>query len=58
MTEEWPAKETNTHQDHVIAHVIGAPLSVVIGGLGSLVSAAVAAIKAKSLLNYEGSDNT
>ena len=24
MTEEWLAKETNTHQDHVIAHVIGA----------------------------------
>jgi MFS family permease len=42
----------------VVASLIGAPLSVVIGGLGSLVSAAVAAIKAKSLLNYEGSDNT
>jgi hypothetical protein len=24
MTENWEAKETNTHQDHVIAHVIGA----------------------------------
>lgn len=24
MIEEWIAKETNTHQDHVIAHVIGA----------------------------------
>ena len=24
MTEEWLPKETNTHQDHVIAHVIGA----------------------------------
>ena len=24
MIEEWTAKETNTHQDHVIAHVIGA----------------------------------
>ncbi len=24
MIEEWLAKETNTHQDHVIAHVIGA----------------------------------
>src|SRR6185436_14679604 len=24
MTEEWLATETNTHQDHVIAHVIGA----------------------------------
>jgi hypothetical protein len=24
MIEDWTAKETNTHQDHVIAHVIGA----------------------------------
>lgn len=24
MTQDWAAKETNTHQDHVIAHVIGA----------------------------------
>ena len=24
MTEDWIAAETNTHQDHVIAHVIGA----------------------------------
>ena len=24
MIEEWMANETNTHQDHVIAHVIGA----------------------------------
>ncbi len=24
MTEDWTPKETNTHQDHVIAHVIGA----------------------------------
>ena len=24
MTEEWLPQETNTHQDHVIAHVIGA----------------------------------
>jgi len=24
MIEEWVATETNTHQDHVIAHVIGA----------------------------------
>jgi hypothetical protein len=24
MSEEWTAVETNTHQDHVIAHVIGA----------------------------------
>ena len=24
MTEEWLPQETNTHQDHVIAHVVGA----------------------------------
>lgn len=42
----------------VVASLIGAPLSVVIGGIGSLLSAGTAAIKAKSLLNYEGSDNT
>jgi hypothetical protein len=24
MTENWEAQETNTHQDHVIAHLIGA----------------------------------
>lgn len=36
-----------------VAAVIGAPLSVVIGGLGSLLSALVAAFKAKSLLKYE-----
>jgi hypothetical protein len=24
MMDEWTPKETNTHQDHVIAHVIGA----------------------------------
>jgi hypothetical protein len=24
MIEEWTAIETNTHQDHVIAHVVGA----------------------------------
>jgi MFS family permease len=42
----------------LVASLIGAPLSVVIGGFGSLLSAGVAAIKAKSLLNYEGSDST
>jgi len=42
----------------VVASLIGAPLSVVIGGIGSLLSAGIAAIKAKSLLNYEGTDNT
>jgi MFS family permease len=40
----------------VVASLIGAPLSVVIGGVGSVLSAGVAAIRAKSLLNYEGSD--
>src|ERR1700730_2456753 len=24
MTDHWQAKETSTHQDHVIAHVLGA----------------------------------
>jgi MFS family permease len=40
----------------VVASLIGAPLSVVIGGLGSLFSAGVAVAKAKALLNYESSD--
>ena len=26
MTDEWLLQETNTHQDHVIAHVIGATI--------------------------------
>ena len=38
----------------VVASVIGAPLSVVIGGLGSLITACVAAVKSKSLMEYEG----
>ena len=37
-----------------VAALIGAPLSVVTGGLGSLVAAGIALLKAKSLLNYEG----
>ncbi len=40
----------------VVAALIGAPVSVVIGGLGSLLSAAVAAAKAKALRKYESSD--
>ncbi|MEP6742394.1 MAG: MFS transporter [bacterium] len=40
----------------VVASLIGAPLSVMIGGVGSLLSAVIAVLKAKSLLNYEGSD--
>jgi MFS family permease len=37
----------------LLAAAIGAPLSVVIGGLGSLGSAAVAAVKSKSLMDFE-----
>lgn len=37
----------------VVAGFIGAPLSVVIGGLGSLISAAIAAVKSKSLMEFE-----
>ena len=36
-----------------LAALIGAPLSVVTGGLGSLVCAAVAAVKSKSLIEFE-----
>jgi len=37
----------------VLAGFIGAPLSVVIGGLGSLIAAAIAAVKSKSLMTFE-----
>lgn len=37
----------------LLAAVIGAPLSVVIGGLGSIASSAVAALKSKSLMDFE-----
>ena len=37
----------------VVAAVVGAPLSVVIGGAGSLISAAIAAVKSKSLMEFE-----
>jgi hypothetical protein len=37
----------------LVAAVIGAPLSVVIGGFGSLMSAAIAAVKSKSLMEFE-----
>jgi MFS family permease len=37
-----------------VAALIGAPLSVVIGGLGSLVCACIAAVNSKSLMEYEG----
>ena len=36
-----------------LAAVIGAPLSVVIGGVGSLTCAAIAAVKSKSLMEFE-----
>lgn len=38
----------------VLAAIIGAPLSVVFGGFGSLVTACIAALKSKSLMEYEG----
>jgi MFS family permease len=36
-----------------LAALIGAPLSVVTGGLGSLICAAIAAVKSKSLMDFE-----
>jgi MFS family permease len=38
----------------LLAAAIGAPLSVVTGGLASLICACVAAVKSKSLMDYEG----
>lgn len=38
----------------LVAALIGAPLSVVTGGLGSLICACIAAVKSKSLMDYEG----
>jgi MFS family permease len=37
----------------VVAAIIGAPLSVVIGGFGSLIASAIAAVKSKSLMEFE-----
>ena len=37
-----------------LASLIGAQLSVITGGLGSLVCACIAAVRSKSLMNYEG----
>jgi MFS family permease len=37
-----------------VAALIGAQLSVITGGLGSLVCACIAALRSKSLMNYEG----
>ena len=36
-----------------LARVIGAPFSVVVGGLGALICAAIAAVKSKSLMEFE-----
>jgi len=36
-----------------VAALIGAPLSVVTGGLGSIICAAIAAVKSKSLMEFE-----
>src|SRR5688500_20140434 len=37
----------------LLAAAIGAPLSVVIGGLGSVASAAIAAVKSEGLVDFE-----
>jgi MFS family permease len=37
-----------------VAALIGAPLSVVTGGLGSILAAGIALVKAKSLMSYDG----
>jgi hypothetical protein len=42
----------------VVARLIGAPLSVVTGGIGCLVAVALIAMKARSLLNYQGAAET
>lgn len=36
----------------VLAGFIGAPWSVIVGGMGSLIAAAIAAVKSKSLMKY------
>ncbi|MFN2533052.1 MAG: MFS transporter, partial [Pyrinomonadaceae bacterium] len=38
----------------VVASLIGAPLSVVTGGLGSLLCACIAALKSRRLMEYDG----
>jgi MFS family permease len=42
----------------VVATFVGAPLSVVIGGIGSFVSSLIAYVKAKSLVNYDSEHRT
>jgi len=41
----------------LVAALVGAPLSVVIGGLGSTLAAGIAALKSKSLLQFEMKDH-
>ncbi len=36
-----------------LAHVVGAPVSVIVGGLGAIVCACVTAMRSKSLMNYD-----
>jgi MFS family permease len=38
----------------VVAQLIGAPLSVVTGGIGCIIAVLIALVKSKSLLNYSG----
>ncbi len=38
----------------IVASLIGGPLSVVTGGIGSLVCACIAAWRSKSLMEYDG----
>jgi hypothetical protein len=40
----------------LIAALIGAPLSVVVGGFGSTIAAGLAALKSKSLMKFEIAD--
>lgn len=40
-----------------VAALIGAPLSVVTGGLGSILAAGIALVKARSLMSYDGESN-
>ena len=36
-----------------LAYVVGAPVSVIVGGFGAIVCACVAAMRSKSLMNYD-----
>ncbi len=50
----WP--QLGEVEAGLVASVVGAPLSVVIGGVGSVLAAAIAAVKGKSLLDYESKE--